>query len=94
MKGFVGALTVKIETNCDFRSPYAHFANYRVREGQLGFVTKVEWVGRPIFIDVILKQGDCVTVVHADCPFSRNYADANKWPDAEISMTSQGVWLG
>lgn len=44
-----------IEAYYDFRSPYAYFANYRVRKGNLGFAKNVEWVGRPIFIDVILN---------------------------------------
>ncbi|MCK1394551.1 DsbA family protein [Bradyrhizobium sp. 1] len=48
-------MTSKIETFYDFRSPYAYFANYRVRRGKLGFAKNVEWVGRPIFIDVILN---------------------------------------
>jgi 2-hydroxychromene-2-carboxylate isomerase len=48
-------MTGKIETYYDFRSPYAYFANYRVRKGNLGFAKNVEWVGRPIFIDVILN---------------------------------------
>lgn len=48
-------MTVKIETYYDFRSPYAYFANHRVRRGKLGFAKNVEWVGRPIFIDVLLN---------------------------------------
>jgi 2-hydroxychromene-2-carboxylate isomerase len=48
-------MTVKIETYYDFRSPYAYFANYRVRKGDLGFGANVEWIGHPIFIDVILN---------------------------------------
>ena len=48
-------MLVKIETYYDFRSPYAYFADYRARKGDLGLSTKVEWVGRPIFIDVTLN---------------------------------------
>ena len=48
-------MTAKIETYYDFRSPYAYFANYRVRKGNLGFARNVQWIGRPIFIDVILN---------------------------------------
>jgi 2-hydroxychromene-2-carboxylate isomerase len=48
-------VTVRIETYYDFRSPYAYFADYRVRKGDLGFASNVEWVGRPVFIDVILN---------------------------------------
>jgi 2-hydroxychromene-2-carboxylate isomerase len=48
-------MTVKIDTYYDFRSPYAYFADYRVRNTGFAFGTKVEWVGHPIFIDVILN---------------------------------------
>lgn len=48
-------MPVKIETYYDFRSPYAYFADYRIRKGDLGFPTEVEWVGRPMFIDVTLN---------------------------------------
>jgi 2-hydroxychromene-2-carboxylate isomerase len=61
-------MTVRIETYYDFRSPYAYFADYRVRKGDLGFASNLEWVGRPIFIDVTLnlqaagteKSGSCL----------------------------------
>lgn len=48
-------MTVQIETYYDFRSPYAYFADFRIRKAGLGFPAGVEWVGRPIFIDVILN---------------------------------------
>jgi 2-hydroxychromene-2-carboxylate isomerase len=48
-------MTVKIETYYDFRSPYAYFADYRVRKGDLGFAGEVEWVGCPVFVDVLLN---------------------------------------
>jgi len=48
-------MNARVETYYDFRSPYAYFANYRVRKGNLGFARNVEWIGRPIFIDVILN---------------------------------------
>lgn len=48
-------MSARIETYYDFRSPYAYFADYRIRKGNLGFAKNVEWVGRPIFIDVILN---------------------------------------
>ena len=48
-------MTVKIETYYDFRSPYAYFANYRIRRGRLSFAKDVEWIGRPLFIDVLLN---------------------------------------
>lgn len=48
-------MTARIETYYDFRSPYAYFADYRIRKGDIGFAENIEWVGRPIFIDVILN---------------------------------------
>ena len=48
-------MTANIETYYDFRSPYAYFADYRVRNADFAFSRQVEWVGRPIFIDVILN---------------------------------------
>jgi len=48
-------MTVKVETYYDFRSPYAYFADYRIRNGDVGLVAEVEWIGRPIFVDVILN---------------------------------------
>ena len=48
-------MTTKIDTYYDFRSPYAYFADYRVRNADFSFGTKVEWTGHPIFIDVILN---------------------------------------
>jgi 2-hydroxychromene-2-carboxylate isomerase len=41
-------MDVKIETYHDFRSPYAYFADFRVRNGHLNFSADVEWIGRPI----------------------------------------------
>jgi 2-hydroxychromene-2-carboxylate isomerase len=48
-------MTCRIETYYDFRSPYAYFADYRVRNSDLDFAKSIQWVGRPIFIDVILN---------------------------------------
>lgn len=48
-------MTTKIETYYDFRSPYAYFADYRIRKADFPLGTDVEWVGHPIFIDVILN---------------------------------------
>ena len=48
-------MPIRIETYYDFRSPYAYFADYRIRKGNLGFSASVEWIGCPIFIDVILN---------------------------------------
>lgn len=49
------AMTEKIETYYDFRSPYAYFADYRIRKADFALGRKVEWAGCPIFIDVILN---------------------------------------
>jgi len=51
----MGAMPVKIETYYDLRSPYAYFANYRVRKGIPSLAAMVEWVGRPVSIDVMLN---------------------------------------
>ena len=48
-------MTERIDTYYDFRSPYAYFASHRIRHADLGFADDVEWVGHPIFIDVILN---------------------------------------
>lgn len=48
-------MSTRIETYYDFRSPYAYFADHLVRKGDIDFGEDVEWVGRPIFIDVILN---------------------------------------
>ena len=48
-------MPMKIETYYDFRSPYAYFADFRIRQGQVNFTEDVEWMGCPIFIDVILE---------------------------------------
>lgn len=48
-------MIAKIETYYDFRSPYAYFADYRIRKADFAWGTNVEWVGYPIFIDVILN---------------------------------------
>jgi 2-hydroxychromene-2-carboxylate isomerase len=48
-------MNTNIETYYDFRSPYAYFADYRIRKGDLQFPRSVQWLGRPIFIDVILN---------------------------------------
>ena len=48
-------MAIRIEMYYDFRSPYAYFADFRVRNNDLGFPESVEWIGRPVFIDVILN---------------------------------------
>ncbi len=48
-------MTVTIETYYDFRSPYAYFADHRIRKKDLGIAAPVVWAGRPVFIDVLLN---------------------------------------
>ncbi|MGY4155507.1 2-hydroxychromene-2-carboxylate isomerase [Bradyrhizobium sp. USDA 4461] len=80
-------MTIKIETYYDFRSPYAYFADYRIRKSDLGFPKQVEWIGRPIFIDVILNlqagRGPWASYVDALIPPKRAYlmADVRRMAD-------------
>ena len=48
-------MAIRIDMYYDFRSPYAYFADFRLRKNDLGFPEHVEWIGRPLFIDVILN---------------------------------------
>jgi 2-hydroxychromene-2-carboxylate isomerase len=74
-------MTVKIDTYYDFRSPYAYFADHRVRKADLDLATEVEWIGRPIFIDVILNlqsgKEPWATYVDALIPPKRAYLMAD-----------------
>jgi 2-hydroxychromene-2-carboxylate isomerase len=74
-------MPVKIETYYDFRSPYAYFADYRIRKGGLGFSKDVEWVGRPMFIDVTLNlqlgREPWATFVDTLIPPKRAYLNAD-----------------
>jgi 2-hydroxychromene-2-carboxylate isomerase len=44
-----------IEAYYDFRSPYAYFANHRIREGSFVPPVPVKWLWRPVSIDVLLN---------------------------------------
>jgi 2-hydroxychromene-2-carboxylate isomerase len=44
-----------IEVYYDFRSPYAYFANHRIREGSFASPVPVNWLWRPVSIDVLLN---------------------------------------
>jgi 2-hydroxychromene-2-carboxylate isomerase len=44
-----------IEVYYDFRSPYAYFANHRIREGSFASRVPVNWLWRPVSIDVLLN---------------------------------------
>jgi 2-hydroxychromene-2-carboxylate isomerase len=44
-----------IEAYYDFRSPYAYFANHRIREGSFLPPVPVKWLWRPVSIDVLLN---------------------------------------
>jgi 2-hydroxychromene-2-carboxylate isomerase len=39
----------------DFRSPYAYFANHRIREGSFASPVPAVWFWRPVSIDVLLN---------------------------------------
>ena len=44
-----------IEVYYDFRSPYAYFANHRIRQGSFVPPVPVKWLWRPVSIDVLLN---------------------------------------
>jgi 2-hydroxychromene-2-carboxylate isomerase len=48
-------MAVTIEAYYDFRSPYAYFANHRIREGSFVLPVPAEWFWRPVSIDVLLN---------------------------------------
>jgi 2-hydroxychromene-2-carboxylate isomerase len=48
-------MAVTIEAYYDFRSPYAYFANHRIREGSFVSPVPAKWLWRPISIDVLLN---------------------------------------
>jgi 2-hydroxychromene-2-carboxylate isomerase len=44
-----------VEVFYDFRSPYAYFAAHRIREGHFVPPVSVEWLWRPVSIDILLN---------------------------------------
>jgi 2-hydroxychromene-2-carboxylate isomerase len=50
-------MAVMIEAYYDFRSPYAYFANHRIREGSYVPPVPAKWLWRPVSIDVLLNLG-------------------------------------
>lgn len=48
-------MTATIEAYYDFRSPYAYFANYRIRSRSFVPPVPVIWQWRPVSIDVLLN---------------------------------------
>jgi 2-hydroxychromene-2-carboxylate isomerase len=48
-------MAATIEAYYDFRSPYAYFANHRIREGSFVLPVPAEWFWRPVSIDVLLN---------------------------------------
>src|SRR5882757_4494041 len=48
-------MPLTIEAYYDFRSPYAYFANHRIREGSFVSPVPVKWLWRPVSIDVLLN---------------------------------------
>lgn len=44
-----------IEAYYDFRSPYAYFANHRIREGGVMPKVPIRWLWRPVSIDILLN---------------------------------------
>jgi 2-hydroxychromene-2-carboxylate isomerase len=48
-------MALTIEAYYDFRSPYAYFANHRIRHGMFVTPVPVKWLWRPVSIDVLLN---------------------------------------
>jgi len=48
-------MAATIEAYYDFRSPYAYFANHRIREGSFVPPVPATWLWRPVSIDVLLN---------------------------------------
>jgi 2-hydroxychromene-2-carboxylate isomerase len=48
-------MAATIEAYYDFRSPYAYFANHRIREGSFVSPVPAKWLWRPVSIDVLLN---------------------------------------
>jgi len=48
-------MSATIDVYYDFRSPYAYFANHRIREGSFAPPAPVDWLWRPVSIDVLLN---------------------------------------
>jgi 2-hydroxychromene-2-carboxylate isomerase len=48
-------MPLTIEAYYDFRSPYAYFANHRIRHGLFVAPVPVQWLWRPVSIDVLLN---------------------------------------
>jgi 2-hydroxychromene-2-carboxylate isomerase len=48
-------MAVAVEAFYDFRSPYAHFAVHRIREGLFVSLVSVEWLWRPVSVDILLN---------------------------------------
>jgi 2-hydroxychromene-2-carboxylate isomerase len=48
-------MAATIEAYYDFRSPYAYFANHRIRQGSFVLPVPAQWLWRPVSIDVLLN---------------------------------------
>ena len=48
-------MAVTVDAYHDFRSPYAYFANHRIREGSFALPPSAAWRWRPVSIDVLLN---------------------------------------
>ena len=48
-------MSATIEVYYDFRSPYAYFANHRIRTGSFVLPVPAKWLWRPVSIDVLLN---------------------------------------
>ena len=48
-------MTAIVDAYYDFRSPYAYFANYRIRQGSFALPPSATWRWRPVSIDILLN---------------------------------------
>jgi 2-hydroxychromene-2-carboxylate isomerase len=48
-------MAATIDAYYDFRSPYAYFANFRIRQGSFTLLSPTTWRWRPVSIDILLN---------------------------------------
>src|SRR5258708_2899604 len=81
-------MTTIVEVFFDFRSPYAYLAAHRIRAGLFVPPVSVEWLWRPVSIDVLLtlQAGHNAGADYVDplCPQKRNHLAAAARRGAEF----------
>jgi 2-hydroxychromene-2-carboxylate isomerase len=81
-------MTAIVEVFYDFRSPYAYFAAHRIRAGLFVPPVSVEWLWRPVSIDVLLNlqagRDACADYVDPLCATKRKHLVADVRRGAEF----------